>query len=337
MLVQYRDSLDDQRWIKNLVRFGLPAIVLVFYLTASAHFGYTPDDTYIYLQFAKNIVHGAGFAFNAGEPTYGITSPLWLLIVAFGGWIGIDPYIAAKTLDLVIASAALLVFFDLSLRVLGDHVAGLCATLAFSMNVWFLRWAGTGMEASLSVILVLLTVRYILMNEYLLAMVIAGLLSLTRPEAGLFAGLILVDVVLNSRDRRRGWKMVGALSLIYLAVLLPWILYAFSMFGTVVPNTAFAKSALGFSIDDALENIVDIVKTLGVSDGVSLAVIFLGSIVLWFNRDVFDESEDSEPISNRDWLRFQFLPLAWIASLPALYIFTSVNVVSRYLDRKSVV
>lgn len=327
-------SLDPSTplWVKNLVRIALPGIVLIFYVTASMHFSYTPDDTYIYLQFAKNIVGGDGFAFNAGQPTYGVTSPLWLLLIAAGGSFGIDLYTVAKVLDLVFASLSLVVLYLLSFEVIRNHIGALCATLAFSVNMWFIRWAGTGMETSFAVLLMLLTLVYALRNQFFLAIVFCVLLTLTRPEAWLLTVLVLFDVYINSVDKRRGVQMAVSLAAVYAALLIPWLLVALTMFGTVVPNTALAKSSFEFHIDDFTWTLTDIVKTLAVSDGLAVGVVLMGLIVMFGRRnDVAGYDGEDEPISNRRYLQHNFLPLVWIAALPVLYLATNANVISRYL------
>ncbi|HYR69064.1 MAG TPA: hypothetical protein VER77_04230, partial [Candidatus Dormibacteraeota bacterium] len=60
----------------------LVAILLLGLGHLTPFLGYLTDDTFIHLQFAKNLIGGRGFAFNAGEPTYGSTSPLWVLLLA---------------------------------------------------------------------------------------------------------------------------------------------------------------------------------------------------------------------------------------------------------------
>src|SRR5258708_25059562 len=134
---------------KWMLVIALPVIVALFYFSASLHFGYTPDDTYIYLRFAKNLVQGNGISFNPGVPSYGFTSPLWLFIISLGGAMGVDVYMAAKAIDLVFASLALIVFYLLSFELIRDAAVSVCATVAFSVNAWLMRWAGTGMETSL--------------------------------------------------------------------------------------------------------------------------------------------------------------------------------------------
>lgn len=326
-----------RHWAKILARFGLSVVILVFFITASMHFAYTPDDTYIYLQFAKNIVLGNGFAFNAGEPTYGITSPLWLLIISTGGWLGVDVYMVAKVLDLVFAGFALVVLYIFAFEVLGDRVGTFCVTLIFSANIWFLRWAGTGMETSFAVLLLLLTLLFCLKRKYFLAVNFSALLTLTRPEAGILVVLILADVYLNSVDKKQGRSMLLALALLYGALLIPWVIYAFVTFGTIVPNTALAKAAMAKHIDDFAWTLTDTVKTLAVSDGLVIIVFVVGMILLFRKRETIVEFMTGKPeseqkaVSSAEWMRFHSLPLMWIAALPVVYVITNANVVSRYL------
>jgi hypothetical protein len=323
--------LNDQNWSKRLLQFALPAIVLLFYFTASSHFSYTPDDTYIYLQFAKNFIHGNGISFNAGEPTYGITSPLWLFIISLGGKLGVDLYLAAKGIDLVFASLALIVFYLLAYEIIRDVAVALCVTVAFSLNVWFLRWAGTGMETSLSVFLLLATFLFCLRNEYMLSVVLAALLMSVRPETVLIIGFILVDIYINSVDRRHALKLVGALLLLFVVLLAPWFVYAYITFGTIIPNTALAKSGSMFNIDDIASTIADIVRTLTVSDGIML-IVFIASgilLIMKMRRAILIEGQEQE---ERFFLfRQSLIGVGWIIVLPLFYIVTDVNVVSRYL------
>ena len=41
------------------------------------------DDSWIHMQFARNLAEGRGFAYNPGVPVSGSTAPLWTL--ALGG------------------------------------------------------------------------------------------------------------------------------------------------------------------------------------------------------------------------------------------------------------
>lgn len=313
---------------------GLPIVLAVFLLRVGLHFDYTPDDTFIYLQYARNVVQHHEVSFNLGEPTYGVTSPLWLGMISVGGWSGVDFHAAAKLLDVLVALLALVALYRTQLGLTGDHIIALVTTAAFSSHIWFLRWAGSGMETSLATLLSILTVRSLLTRRYHLFAVFAALLTLTRPEAaGLFATCLILALYIDTdrTARLKIWVMVVAE---FLVILLPWIVYALMEFGTFVPNTALAKSSIGFSLDDAIATAVDFGRTLGVSDGLEILVLLVvpAMYVVWHRRrKTVSEAREIESSTLWKLIRPYVLPLVWVVSLGIIYVATSANVVSRYL------
>ena len=322
--------MNEQSWSKRLLVFALPVIVLLFYLRASSHFDYTTDDAYIYLQFANNFIQGKGISFNAGEPTYGITSPLWLFVISLGGWLGVDLFLAAKAIDLVIASCAILVFYFVAFEVIRDMIVSMLATFAFSLHIGLLRWAGSGMETSLSVLLVLAVFLFCLRNEYLLSIVFAALLTLTRPEACILVGFLLYDIYINSHDKQRARKLIIRVTAVYAALLAPWLIYAYVTFGTVIPNTALAKSRFGFDLPDMIDRVLGIINILGASDAVAI-VVLIGSgvfLFIYFRKNTPSKESDEEKFFLK---RLSILGFGWIIALPLLYCIRHVVVVQRYL------
>ena len=323
--------LNTQFWGKWLLIVALPIIVAVFYITAVAHFSYTPDDTYIYLQFAKNLTHGNGISFNAGTPTYGFTSPLWLFIVSLGGAMGIDLLMVAKVVDLVLASFALIVFYLIAHELIRDVAVAICATIAFSVNAWFMRWAGTGMETSLAVLLMLATMLFCFRNEYFVAIVMAALLSLVRPEAVMIVPIIVVDVYVNSFNKRRAMNLAGALVLVYAVILAPWLIYAYKTFGALLPNTAFAKAGFHPGMAQLSATGIDILKTVGATDGVAALVVLSSSIVLILRRNVLVGANGQEDAVRFFLFRQGLTGIGWVLLIIFFYLLADVNVVSRYL------
>ncbi|HEV8538821.1 MAG TPA: hypothetical protein VGR15_07865 [Bacteroidota bacterium] len=321
--------MNEHPWSRRLIIIALPIIVGVFYFTASLHFTYTPDDTYIYLRFAKNVIQGNGISFNPGVPTYGFTSPLWLFIISLGGSMGVDLYVAAKGIDLVFASLALVVFYLLAYEMIRDSAAAICATVAFSLNAWLMRWAGTGMETSLAVFLTLATLWFCLRNEYFVAIVLAALLSLVRPEGALIVPVIIGDMYFNSVDKRRAIHMSAALALIFSVILVPWLLYAFNTFGTVLPNSAFAKAGWHPGIDQLTATGIDIIRTIGGVDGAAVVALVLAGSILIAKRKMLIAGDG---IDRRLFLiRQSVVGIGWIVLVLIFYLASDANVVSRYL------
>ena len=300
------------------VRYGIGVVVLVFFVTVNLHFDYTPDDTYIYLQYAKNIARGEGFSFNAGEPSYGITGPLWVLLIAGGTKLGLDPYIVAKTLDVLFASLAIIAFYALAFAVIRDRVFALLAAWMFSFDAWFLRWSASGMETSLAVLLAIIAVWYAYTKEYVVASFVAVILTLVRPEGALLFVVILLDALLNARDRTVRWRALAGSVLMYGMILSMWLVFAYAYFGSVVPNTLQAKSTSLASLPVLWFTTFSSLKILGATQVVPLLLLILGIAVT---------------VRHYGWriIKEEGVFVLWIVALPVLYILLSVQVISRYL------
>jgi hypothetical protein len=76
-----------------------PVLALLLFAALALPFvEYRTDDTFIFLRFAANLAGGHGFAFNPGEPVYGFTSVLWVLLLAVAAAAGLPALAAAKGL-----------------------------------------------------------------------------------------------------------------------------------------------------------------------------------------------------------------------------------------------
>lgn len=301
-----------------VVKYGMAIVVLLFYITAVMHYEYTPDDTYIYLQYAKNIANGDGFSFNAGTPSYGVTGPLWALLIATGTAFHLDPYVVAKTLDLFFACVALLVLFLVAFLILRDKRYAFLAAMLFAFDAWFLRWTSSGMESSLAVLLVLLCTFYVYRNEYALASLVCGILSLVRPEGVLLFVILQVDNFINSTNRWASFRSMLRSTGLFAAVTLPWVLFSYVYFGTIIPNTVAAKSSAGMSWSEFSFVAASIVRILGSTQALSILALLAGLLIVW---------------RKEGWkgIRLDLFAFLWIVLLAASYVVMKVQVVSRYL------
>jgi hypothetical protein len=117
---------------------------------------FTTDDAFIHYRFAENVAAGGGFSYNPGVPTYGDTSPLWvLLLVAAAPLAGSVP-VAAKLLAGASLVLALGLFAALARRALPEpHWGAAQVTALFLLDPWLLKWGLSGMETPLAIALVL--------------------------------------------------------------------------------------------------------------------------------------------------------------------------------------
>src|SRR5258705_9901208 len=133
---------DDARVAPLFVALG----VLGTLVSATLLRAYVTDDTFIHCVFARNLHLRHEFAFNAGQPVYGDTSPLWVALLALAGWLHADYLIAAKYM----ASAAgwVLLFACLlwARRAgLGRAEAALAVCIV-GLDASLARWSASGME-----------------------------------------------------------------------------------------------------------------------------------------------------------------------------------------------
>lgn len=308
---------------------ALPLIVLVFYATAVTHFACTPDDVYTYLQYAKNLLAGDGCSFSGGEQTYGFTSPLWLFLITLGGLGGIDLWIVAKVLDLLAACISIVLFYRAAFEMMRDVVPALLSTIVFSSGVWLVKWAGSGTEASIAVTLALLTFLYALRNAYLPAIVTAALLTLVRSEGMLLGCCVVADMIYNSNDRKRAMPRGVRLTVVLVAIVLPWYLIAAGLFGSALPNAAMAESGSWFNGADMADAAKDVVLRLGFSDGIALLVLTISAIVLI--RRLRRSSDPASVLVRIFLVRQNLIPAGMIIGIPLVYVLSGTNVVSRYL------
>ena len=302
--------------MKKYTYYILSAVVLIFFADHLQKLHYAPDDTYIYLQYAKNIASGNGFSFNPGEQSYGVTSPLWVMILTLPFFAGFDAFWFSKIADLLCALAAILLFFRLASAFFKDEILIVTATIMFALNAWFIRWAFTGMETSCAVMLVVLIFLLYFQRRFSLMFFILGLFYLTRPE-GFILVLVLFTIVLTNKIRHNEMSF-GELGKYIMFTAIPvvsFLVYAKLSFDTFLPNTALGKSTLTLKAGVFIAQVVEISKTLA---GASLVEIFL-SIVSIFLIIYYRKFFNLAPI------------LVWIFALVTLYIVTDADIISRYL------
>lgn len=235
--------------VRRRTRLILLSFVTLAILAAGlAAFHYVPDDTFITLRYARNVLRGEGFVFNPGERVEGYTNFLWLLLVAFAGKIGFPLVASARTMSLIFSLGTLALLARAARR--DDAQAGtgpgwrdaLAAFLPPAMlaaSPPFLVWSVSGSEIPLFTFL--LFAGYLLLRDGKrpgAALVVFGLLGLVRPEGALFFSIAFV--VLLARSPRR--KTVAALALGVAAVFYaPYLAWKWSYFHAILPNTFYAK------------------------------------------------------------------------------------------------
>lgn len=204
----------------------------------------TIDDAYITFRYARNLLAGDGFVFNAGERVLGTTTPLFTLLLAmlgaFTGGVNANfPQIAAIISAIADGITAVLLL-KLGTR-LSSRWAGIAATLVWCISPYSVTFAIGGLETSVYVLLLIALFYSYLQRRYTLAAGLAAAALLTRPDALLFLAPLTLDrVFLASRrgDPKPNLNEVFA----FFAPLLSWGVFAWLYFGSPIPQSLLAKS-----------------------------------------------------------------------------------------------
>ncbi len=304
-------------------RIGLAVALLLALVLIWPVRGYLTDDTFIHLQYARNLAAGRGFVFNPGEHVYGSTSPLWVALLADAIWLGFDGVRAAHALGLVATLASVVLFHRLMRNSLRMPELRALATVTWAAHAWMIRWSLSGMETPLAVALVLAGFVAFTDGQQWGAHpartgVLWALAALTRPEGVVLLGLWGLFLVIDT-DSREGVRRLLAGSLAAGVVYGGWLLFARLYFGTFWPNTLAAKTAGTPALLAFVEALVRQVQVVAATDAV-LAGALAGAL-FFGGRRMLPRRRQAQ----------RLLPWVWIATLPALYIMRGVPVLSRYL------
>lgn len=192
------------------------------------------DDSWIHMQFARNLAEGRGFAFNPGVPVSGSTAPLWTLLL--GGTftvLGTHP-VLAKALGLALTLGTAWLAGRLAGLWTGHRGLGLLASALTALAGPMVWGALSGMEVSLAALLVTASLLLRAQEREGAAAVALGLGTLARPETIVLLPLFWLSGPLTWR---RALRWVGPVA----ACAAPWVAFNLTTIGSPLPGTAAAK------------------------------------------------------------------------------------------------
>ena len=227
------------------VVLGLLLLAFALILVRSA---WLCDDAFITFRSVDNFVSGYGLRFNVAERVQAYTHPLWmLLLTATAGATGnFDEVPLLLSLALSITAV-----FVLALRIADTASAAIVATAILAGSRAFVDYSTSGLENPLShLLLVCFALAYFdrdrepsrrdATTRLLLCSGIAGLAMLCRMDTALVYGPPLLALMLERRSLgRAGWALLA------LSPFLLWEAFSFFYYGSLVPNTAYAKLGAG--------------------------------------------------------------------------------------------
>ncbi|MFW9980592.1 MAG: hypothetical protein ACFFE3_01585 [Candidatus Thorarchaeota archaeon] len=232
----------------------ITSISCIFYIITMLGLGnpgFTLDDSWIHLQFARTIYEGTPWEYSPGYPSTGSTSPLWSIILS------VVFLFVSDTISVVWGVLIISIIFFIGCSYLVSHiirtytgstlwgVVGILGFVILPRNTWLML---SGMETPLFMFILLLSI-YLLdrtdTKADLLLGAVAGLAYLSRPEGVLVAVLLIpLRFLMLSYKEKMSRKRIQTLiisGIIAAMIVLPWILHCINVTGYPLPDTYYAK------------------------------------------------------------------------------------------------
>jgi hypothetical protein len=225
---------------------------------------YPFDDAFISFRYADNLARGRGVVYNPGEPVEGYTNFLWVLLTAGGITLGLDPLDVALFLGKAafvasVVGCALLIFRGT--RNHASDVLGLAplAWLVFATD--YEKFAASGLETTFfgAQLVAFAAVEFLGGSEgkrrwLWLHSLLPTTIVMTRPDGVLFvaAGILVISIAsLRAHRITSTWlSSLGATALslllrygVFLAAMVCHGVWKVLYYGSLIPNTAWAKRA----------------------------------------------------------------------------------------------
>lgn len=217
--------------------------------------GLALDDSYIHLQYSKNIIAGKWMVYTAAQPpTPGDTSPLWIFLIAGFGYFYRDLVAVSLALGGIFYFLTGACAFRLGKKVFNDRVFALAYALVVLFTGRLLWAAASGMEITLFSFLSLSGVLLYLNGKdrgkfSIASAMVFGLAANARPEGILLFIFVLADWVLVEkvwRENKVGFSSIPWIpGAIFSVLALPYPLFSFLSTGHFTPNT-FRATKLPF-------------------------------------------------------------------------------------------
>src|SRR5271157_1150632 len=229
--------------MRNLRAAAIPTLLVVLALAARLIPGpRTIDDSYITFRYARNLLSGQGFTYNPGEFVQGTTTPLYTFVMAGLGAVSGAAQAPFPWLSLGLNSladaATCLLLWRIGKR-LGSERAGIAAALVWAGAPYSVTFAIGGLETSVYVLLLTATMWGYLEQHRKLNDLCAVLALLTRPDALILVGPLLLERLVRALRSHETIRLDELL--VFLTPGLAWAVFATLTFGSPIPHSVLAK------------------------------------------------------------------------------------------------
>jgi hypothetical protein len=322
-------------------------LVLV-YLQAAPVLGLPFDDSYISLQFARNLARHGSLTFDGETASAGATSLLHVAILAIPIKMGIEPVKASVAVGVFLHLTLVPAVYWLSWTMFKDRVTAALAAASVGVTGYLVFDALNGMETTLFLLASTTAAAAFLAAKgdrgFLVAGVLVALAVLSRPEGGLLLGAMGLYYLVNPN---RGYPLpsvstlrrLALLSAPTAAVVVGLVAFYWATTGSPTPGAATAKLLFFREFEYSLQIRFNLAQG-GIGD-------FAAPMLPWLVLSAF-------AVRRREALLFAFFSAAFIVMyfvlvpggithywyryqhvfLPAIIVFGSAGLVSLLRGRR---
>lgn len=226
------------------------------------------EDSFITLRHSENLLRGDGLVFNPGERVHGFTSPINVLLLAVCSLLtGQTSYVATfwlYRLPCIVAFVAGCVLVARRLWAQTPTHPLLCAgafSLLYVFDLKMVAFSTNGMETAFMLLFLGGALSRLILEDpspWMARGLYWGGLMWSRPDGCVYiAALTVVDLLFSPGVRG---KLLGSLAksaLLCAVVYLPWFGFAWSYYGSPIPQTVVAKGPAELGIGQRIAGVFD--------------------------------------------------------------------------------
>ncbi len=233
---------------QRILNVTIVAALLAGFAAQVRHYAFIGDDAFISFRYARNLVDGLGLVWNAGEAVEGYTNFLWVLTMAAGMGIGIEPERLSVTLGVASGFAVLgAVVWRNAGRYGWRQPLIWLAPAALVSSRSFTAWSTGGLETQFFTFVVFIALGLLCSERGRSdrtpwrSSLLFALAALIRPEGVLFAAVAGVCLLVDTLGNRRSMRDCLGFALPLLVVVGGHLLWRHAYYGDWLPNTWYAK------------------------------------------------------------------------------------------------
>ncbi len=232
---------------------GFLIYALWYSFNLNGFFGFTLDDSWIHLQFAKNLNEYGSFSYFKNENvTAGSTAPLFTFLLAAGLFITKNEMLLSYFFGILFFSGSVYYFFKLLMEVFNKSIIiALAGSILLVLEPRLVWVSLSGMETTFAIFLLLSSLYYYRTKKNILFGICAGFLLWVRPEAIILFGAYASDILYHkywikkvSKNKTQPlndikWILPSIIIISILSVI--YVTMNLYLSGSIFPNTFSAK------------------------------------------------------------------------------------------------